>query len=135
MDELEINEQNISKINTAGLQNLRRDELWKDANKHSRNGEYKKWNEDLDALWRELSGSTKKESAEEKEWNSLCEEFSKVYSPVQKVGFEQLQDGDYAKLLKQKAVLVQKEIFLRRLEDSQGKGAAYKDASDDYMDN
>ena len=46
----------ISKFNSANLINFRINNLWIDANNHSRAGLYNKWNSDLDCIWDELVG-------------------------------------------------------------------------------
>lgn len=138
-------EQRVSKINTAGLQNLRRSALWEDANNHSRQGLYKKWNEDLDRVWLELVGTIKSQkkkdgeendnkiSKEEEEFNKIEEEIGKLSVPKQSKGFKQVDKDDYENLVKLKKKLMEKETFLRKLEDVQGKGSAYE-TDDDYMD-
>jgi len=123
----------LAKINTAGLQNLRRDEIWKDANKHSRNGEFEKWNEDLDAMWRELVGSVKKDSDDEKEFLEINNKYNVLKKPKREGGFSKPNEDYYKLRILQKAILIKKETFLRRLEDNQGKGTAYQDDAEDYM--
>jgi len=51
----EENEPLISKHSSGISILIRVDGLWKDANNHSRNGLFDKWNRDLDAIWRELA--------------------------------------------------------------------------------
>lgn len=134
MEEDERNEElKLSKINTAGLQNFRRDDIWKDANKHSRTGEYGKWNEDLDAMWRELSGSVKENSDSEKNFKKIDDKYSKIKKIHSNKNFKSITKEEYLKMIEQKKVLTEKEEFLRRLEDSQGKGTAYQDDADEYM--
>ena len=122
----------LSKINTAGLQNFRRDDLWKDAHNHSRKGFYMQWNEDLDAMWRELiSGATPEDITK---FNEINEELSTILTPIKNQnGFKSISHEEYMKKIKIKNSLVKKENFLRILEDKQGKGSAYKEGADEYM--
>lgn len=131
--DVENTEERISKINTAGLQNFRRNDIWEDANNHSRKGMYKEWNEDLDRIWLELVGTVKEGSDEEKEFIKINKECFDKFIPLKKRGFESLSVEDYKKILLLKSTLMKKETFLRRLEDRQGKGTAYEE-DDDYMD-
>lgn len=132
MDNLNEADLRVAKINTSGLQNFRRDTLWKDANIHSRNGQYNQWNEDLDAIWRELVGSVKPSSTVEKEFFEINSRYAKTISPIRKSnGFNSIKPEDFKKLIIQRAILMQKETFLRRLEDNQGKGTAYDDSEDE----
>jgi len=55
-----------SKYNSAVSKEIRRSEVWKEANTHSRAGQYRKWNDDLDCIWRELCADIKKDNKESK---------------------------------------------------------------------
>ena len=55
----EVVEQQISKHSSGVSIVIRIDGLWKDANNHSRAGQYSKWNSDIDAVWRELARDVK----------------------------------------------------------------------------
>lgn len=128
----------ISDYNSALFINQRLHELWKDANKHKRNGAYAEWNGDLDALWCELAGDVDENSLEEKKFLTFGLELKKC-NPIQNWNASSSFDGSTEKLLTKKTqqykVLMDKEIFLRRLQNKQGKGTKYREAADDYMDN
>lgn len=119
-----------SKINSGMLQVIRLDYLWRERHKHARRGDYLKWNEDLDSVWCELSGDAK--SDDEKEYIKLDEAFAKtIKNPaIEKRGFSTLNKEEKISLIKQKKALINKEIFLRKLQNKQGKGTAYEEEDD-----
>lgn len=126
-----------SKINSGMLQVIRLDLLWKDAHFHSRNGMYRKWNEDLDRIWCELAGDVKEdvkegEKTEAEKYEDLDKEYVKTISNIQKKGFKSYSDEDLKKLHFQKKALMNKETFLRKLQNKQGKGTAYDLDDDDF---
>ena len=121
----------VSKLNSGMLQNFRMDFLWKDRHTHARQGNYPKWNEDLDAMWCELSGDAKKSDIDE--FKTLDEAVSgELNQKRDKKGFEKPTLNDKSRIVKQKKVLMDKEIFLRRLQNKQGKGTAYNEEDDDF---
>ena len=72
MEDYGYNDDNkTSKLNSGGLINLRLDELWKDAHKHSRLGLYSLWNADLDCIWSELAGEYSDNDQEVKDFNII----------------------------------------------------------------
>lgn len=126
----------ISKYNSAGLDALRMSNLWQDAERHCRAGQYDRWNTDLDCLWIQLAGDVKDEDNEMKVYNSFLKALGGAgdLSPVSVNGFDkpnQLKVNDKAK---QYAILVQKAIWLKRLQNKQGKGTAYYDEEDSFFD-
>jgi len=131
-----LEDQAISKINSAALINLRINELWKDANRHSRKGEHLKWNEDLDRVWMELVGDTKLDGEEDKTYKELTVAYSLACGEIsdESKGFERVSLDQKKSIAKKKEALMKKEAFLRRLMNKQGKGTAYHDSSEDYMD-
>lgn len=135
----------ISKINSGMLINLRLNELWKDAHRHSRDGKYSKWNDDLDRVWMELGGDEKEvdQKKDKKKYEESSDykftTFSKEYaeacgSKTKTGGFNKINDADKGSFVKQKQALMKKELFLRRLQNQQGKGTAYQTSDEDYMD-
>ena len=139
MNEYEQKEetQPLSKINSAFLINLRMDAILKDAHRHSRDGKYLKWNDDIDRLWLEVAADVAEGSTEEEKYKKLSLAFGVargIMAPKAK-GFETTTKEVKADLTKQKLALLEKELFVRRLINKQGKGTAYQDNSDDYMDN
>jgi len=125
-----------SKINAAALINLILADLWRDSYRHSRQGEFSKWNADLNCLWMELAGDVDKDSDVEKDFAMLDQNLAKAGSLVKKKaeGFKQTQHIELVKSAEQYQLLMKKALFLKRLQNKQGKGTAYKDESDYYMD-
>ena len=88
----------LSKINSAGLINLRIHDIWIEVNKYAVRGDYLKWNYNLDRVWCELGGDVKRtrknnkgevvETKEFREFNELDDKVSeKLGSVVKKKGF------------------------------------------------
>lgn len=142
--EEELVNSTTSKINSGMLIVLRLNDLWKDAHRHSRAGKYSKWNDDLDRVWCELAGDikplTKKEKKDgkqtsEEEYAELTLNFAKECDGVKKLnGFDKHPKDARSKFAAQKLALIKKEIFMRKMQNIQGKGTAYHDSSEDYMD-
>lgn len=104
-----------SKYNSALAQLYRIDALWQDAHNHSRSGELIKWNWDLDRVWCELAADSQEK----------IEEMDAINELVKKsVGFP----------VSLYQILMKKEIFLRTLQNKQGKGTAYEESIEEYMD-
>tara|TARA_R100001530_G_C4248211_1_gene137127 strand:- start:116 stop:532 length:417 start_codon:yes stop_codon:yes gene_type:complete len=124
----------ISKINSAGLINLRMHNLWEDANKHKRTGEFSKWNGDLDAIWCELVGDVDEGKEDDENFKKLNEVLGKcgilMNWNVKQDGFSSVNQTILLSKAKQYQALLLKEAFLRRLQNTQGKGTAYAEESD-----
>ncbi len=132
------NESNkLSKINSAGLINLRIHRLVEDANRHSRAGKFLAWNSDLDRIWMELAGDVDEGKKTDKDWKELVKELGTV-GPIRNWksvdGFSELEKDEKKNQKGQYEKLNDKELFLRRLLNKQGKGTAYQDSIEDYMD-
>lgn len=112
----EMESPKISKYNSAISQLMRLDYLWQDCHRHSREGKYLKWNADLDRVWCELAQDIKEKDKEEKDFNDLNKEVANA--------------KDNNSMYK---ILMKKEVFLRRLQNKQGKGTAYEESFDEYM--
>lgn len=136
MEESDYSDSTIEKksqFNSAISQLYRLDDLWKDSHKHSRDINYVKWNEDLDRVWLELSSDANKEDREtiEKINNKIGGAALYSINSLLRINNAIL----YAKIINiQKRLLIQKEEFLRQLLNKQGKGSAYEDLVEDYMD-
>lgn len=126
---------NISKYNSGALINLRLNELWQDAHKHKRKGQYSSWNGDLDAVWCELAGDVKEGLEKDKLFSKINLELAKL-SPIinwdSHHGFNEINNVNVEKRRNQYNQLIKKEVFLRRLQNVQGKGTAYDDDDDDW---
>ncbi len=127
MEEVSVENKQVSKINSGMLLIQRLDSLWKDSHRHSRDGDYKSWNEDLDRIWMELGGDVEKDGDEEKEYEKFIKEYANSIDERKTSGFQTLSKEEKLSLIKQKVILQRKELFLRRLMNKQGKGTAYED--------
>lgn len=107
----DYNNTKTSKYNEAVSQLYRINALWQACHDHSRNGQLIKWNWDLDAMWRELSADSDEKDAE------------KFYAFA-----SQIKECRRSKE-KLYSTLMLKEVFLRKLQNKQGKGSSY--AEDD----
>jgi len=126
----------VSKINAAALINLIIADLWKDSYRHSRNAELSKWNADLNCLWVELAGDVDENSDAEKEYFAIDKELAITgsLSKPKTTGFKQPSKEEAQNFAKQYKLLMKKATYLKRLQNKQGKGTAYYDDTDDYMD-
>lgn len=122
----------LSKINSAALINLRLSNLWIDVNKDARAGSYKSWNHDLDRVWCELGGDVKEKSTSLTDFKKLNEKVSKSFKGLnlKKDGFSGYSEEQKESMVGLYNSLMEKELFLRRLMNKQGKGTAYQEEED-----
>ena len=125
-------ERRMSKINAAGLINITLENLWKEGYSAMAKGNLVLWNRKLDAVWLILGGDVGKNKTEETEFNKLDEELHKLGSlSHQTEGFAKIQSDTQNTIAKQYFLLRNKSLFLRRLQNNQGKGTAYDDGDED----
>ena len=125
-------EAKISKINSAGLINITLEQLWKDAYSAMANNNFALWNVKLDAIWCILGGDVKEGDPTDKAFNQMELTIYRTGSlHHKKEGFESHNSEDKDKMAMQYLLLRKKTIFLRRLQNSQGKGTAYSSGDDD----
>jgi hypothetical protein len=125
-----------SRFHSGLFMTLTLNRLWKDCQDHCRAGVYHKWNADLDMLWGELGGDVKPNSEEEKqylEFNKRLAEVGSLRPPIVK-GFDMLPMDYSTRKAKQYEILMEKHLWLKRLQNFQGKGTAYKDGMEDDFD-
>lgn len=128
-------EQPISKYNSGINIIMRLDELWKHVNLYASVGKFANWNSYLDRIWCELARDLK-----ETEFTKKQEDFSAFDTKIVEIG----GFGDNAKdtfnkvdkdLIKNRnkhyKELMNKELFLRRLENHLGKGTAWDEGEGD----
>ncbi len=145
----EEHESHISKYNSGIAQLYRLDGLWKDVNNHSRMGLYAKWNEDLDRIWCELARDLpekEKKTEEDKKvpsYDNAKNDFDAFdtklmgqgnFQDTGKAGFVEITIEEKKKRNEQYKILMEKELFLRRLENKLGKGTAFSDEDEDNWD-
>ena len=121
-----------SRINSAGLINVTLENLWKDCYNAMAKSDFNTWNRKLDAVWVILGGDVPEGGEEDKAYMALD---LKIYETgnlgIKKDGFK-VSGGDNKPM--QYQLLKKKSLFLRRLQNKQGKGTAYANEDDDDMD-
>lgn len=122
-----------SRINAAGLINSTLEKLWNESYTAMGNGKYELWNVKLDSIWAILGGDEKSESKADKEINDINLKIYEKGSLKSKTGegFEQKPNPNNAI---QYQWLLRKSIYLRRLQNKQGKGTAYASEDDDDIE-
>ncbi len=144
MEEMSEEVVKLSKINSASLINMRIHNIWLEVNKAAVSGNYPHWNSNLDRIWCELGGDIKeskknKEGKEEKsqdiiKFNELDKDVSEKLSKLKiKEGFSKINSDDKKNMSEAYNSLIKKEFFLRKLQNTQGKGTAYEESWDDYI--
>jgi len=125
------NEDKISRMNAAGIINITLENLWRESYIAMSKGDLNEWNIKLESIWVILGGDEEATSEKSVEFNALDLKLHETGSLKQKtVGFE-LQKSDNRAM--QYLLLRNKALFLRRLQNSQGKGTAYQyDDQDDF---
>lgn len=120
-----------SRINAAGLINSTLERLWVESYTAMSNGQYYLWNTKLDAIWAILGGDTKDNDKDDKEITRINLKIYEMGSlkSTEGIGFEKKSNTNNAI---QYQWLLKKSLFLRRLQNKQGKGTAY--TSDEYDD-
>lgn len=123
---VEPDEEKLSRLNAAGIINITTENLWRDCYSAMVRGDLVTWNRKLDAIWVLLCGDVKEGESEDKDFNKLD---LKIYKSGglnhKKDGFERLQENEKIMIAMQYHLLKEKSKFLRRLQNSQGKGTAY----------
>ena len=129
-----------SKINPAAIININLENIWKEAYSAQSKNDLWKWNRKLDSVWLILGGDEpeKQVNEEKKDWVKLFNEIEmklgETGSLIHKSkGFEQMDETEIKKMAHQYQLLMSKSLFLRRLQNKQGKGTAYDTGEEDYM--
>lgn len=129
----EDEETKMSKFNAAGLISTTIEKLWVDCHDAMSSGKFILWNTKLDSIWTILGGDVREGSPEDKDFREIC---LKIYDNGNlggKVGtgFNKTKNPDNAT---QYQWLIKKSLFLRRLQNKQGKGTAYTSDDEDDFD-
>ena len=139
----------ISKHSSGVSIIIRVDQLWKNCHSYKRNGQYKKWNEELDSVWLELARDLKEDKEDTKDDSK---EDGKIYSKLKKkfdefdkaimeigqiiderpAGFEDLPKKFVENRNNHYKKIMEKQEFLARLENKVGKGTTFDDEDDDW---
>ena len=149
-------EKKVSKF-SSGLNILMRlDLLWKNCYKYKSEGRYYKWWEELDSVWLELArdlkpneywdsnekGEIVKDSKEnevlKKGYKSQLDGFEKrmkellPFEDWGNIGFKVPSVNMKERRNKQYKLLMEKQLFLARLENELGKGTSWGESEDDW---
>lgn len=128
-------EQKVSKFSGGVNIQIRLNSLWIDSHNHSRSGLFNKWNCDLDRIWIELGGDLP-----EKEYEEYLKKFDKHDKELSCSGcfddnladeFKVPDKNVLNKRNKQYKLLMDKELFLKRVEKHLGKGTSWDDEDED----
>jgi len=138
MEESE-SENKISKYSSGVNILIRLDGLWKQINLYATANSYEKWNSYLDRVWCELARDLK----DGQSYKDKKEEFDEFDNKIAKAGKfddkapEGFKDITAEQINKRKIhykCLMEKELFLRRLENELGKGTTWSDGDEDDFD-
>ena len=125
-------DEKTSRINAAGIINITLENLWRDCYSSMAKGDLVTWNRKLDAIWIILGGDCTKGGAEEIQYRQIDEALYRTGKLNHKqIGFEKANENEHILAAQQYLLLKNKSIFLRRLQNLQGKGTAYE-TGDDY---
>lgn len=132
-EETEQVTQQTSKYNSAVEQLKRIGGLWDKAHVRSLSGDLNAWNKVLDKIWSELARDFSPDDPRVNEFNS----FSKLLSKTGNLGQPEIRGftkhkNDHAH--EQYIILLNKEIWLGRLQNDLGKGTSWADEEEDMID-
>lgn len=127
----ESGEELTSRINAAGLINSTLEKLWSESYIAMANGNYNLWNTKLDSIWAILGGDVKDNDDTDKKMYSINLKIYETGSLKSKEG-EGFSKKPNENNSMQYLLLLKKALFLRRLQNSQGKGTAYETKEDDW---
>jgi len=138
--EHEEEDQKLSKY-SSGINILKRiDILWRDTHSHSRAGMFYNWNMDLDRIWLELARDLKEKPKDKNlKYDTVKTAFDEFDEKLKNLddnsstGFQPPSTGDIKQRSDQYKTLMEKQLFLARLENQIGKGTTTEDEDDDDM--
>ena len=116
-----------SKINAAQIINISLENLWRDIYSAMSKGDLVTWNRKLDSIWVILGGDCKKGGEEDIEMNRIdINLYGTGKLNHKREGFVNFDKDESSQMSLQYQYLKEKSIFLRRMQNSQGKGTAYE---------
>jgi len=141
-----MEEGKVSKFSSGLNIIMRLDVLWRNCQDFKRQGQYSKWNDELDTIWLELARDSSPEDYKDvkdddgkimKGTKSLFEEFDKKLKaqlPFNDAltGFKKPEPGIFTRRNEQYKTLMEKQLFLARLENKIGKGTSWGEQEDDW---
>lgn len=119
----ENQESRTSKINGAYLELLRIDKILQKCHEYREKGNLSKWNEQLDGIWAEL--------ASEFDLTKVTKN-QRYFVYMKKIN--NLIGRNQRNRMKLNQILIMKQIFLKNLQNKQGKGTAYIDEDEDAIE-
>lgn len=132
---VEEDEEQISRINSAGLTNITLENLWRDCYSAMAKGDLVLWNRKLDAIWVLLGGDCKEDGVEDQAIRKMD---TKIYEQGslnnKRTGFSQGNINPPIAIATQYIWLKRKSLFLKRLQNKQGKGTAYASNDEDDIE-
>lgn len=114
---------------------MRLDGLWRDTHSHSRAGRYQAWNTDMDRIWlelaRDLDGNDFKEK--KKEFEKFEKELTEIgmIEDTTPSGFGESKVNDKSNRNSHYKKLMEKQLFIARLENKLGKGTTFDEGDED----
>lgn len=129
---------------SSGLNIITRlDGLWRNCQDFKRKGEYSKWNDELDTIWLELARDLKQEDYNDKKkkikgFKSQFDEFDEKlkkqlpFNDSAGTGFHKPKKDLMKRRNEQYKILMEKQLFLARLENELDKGTTYEEEDDDF---
>jgi len=129
----DVSDEKVSKINSAGIMNITLENLWRDSYSALARGDFLLWNSKLDAVWSILAGDCKENDKDDTEMKHINLKIYELGNLKRQTinGFEKLTNPNSSL---QYLWLLKKAVFLRRLQNRQGKGTAYQSADEDDID-
>lgn len=139
-------EKKVSKF-SSGLNIITRlDSLWRKCQELKRNGRYSDWNDELDTIWLELARDFVVEDYNDKVdekgktirgYKSQFDEFEgqlKLWLPFHdsSMGFKAPDKEVIKRRNAQYKILMEKQLFLARLENELDKGTTYEEGDEDF---
>ena len=139
-----MEQENLKSKFSSGLNIIMRlDELWRNCQKFKRKGKYASWNDELDTIWLELARDIPEslyKSSKESGKEGYKSQFEKFEERLKKVlpfndnlnSFKKPDKNIFTRRNEQYKILMEKQLFLARLENEFGKGTTYEEEEDDF---
>lgn len=124
-----------SKINAAGLINLTLENLWVKVYQTQSKCNLGECNRHLNSIWLILGGDLNSDDKKAKQYHAIDEAIGKAGNLFHtRRGFGLISQDELKIIAVQYRLILEKALFLRRLQNKQGKGTAYEESIEDYMD-
>lgn len=131
----EVIDEKVSRINAAGLTNITLENLWRDCYLAMAQGDLVKWNRKLDAIWVVLGGDCHEGDDDDLMMKKIdLAIYSNGSLNNKRIGFSKEAKTSPLTIATQYLWLKKKSLFLKRLQNKQGKGTAYVNEDDDDID-